>query len=88
MQRAERDAKISRPRNNIAAGSAAHSDAGTKKPGFSARLRRKENVRRLKLGDIELLEQLLENLAGFEFHDGALRNNDLGLGLVWITADA
>ena len=43
---------------------------------------------RLELGQIELLQLLLENLARFKLHDRTLRNNDFGFRLVWIPADA
>src|SRR3989442_1404636 len=41
-----------------------------------------------QLGQIDLRQLLLENLAGLELDDGALRNDHFGFWLVRIAADA
>jgi hypothetical protein len=49
--------------------------------------KREEEAAGLEMLDVQLLEQLLEDLAGLELDHGALGNDDLGLGLVRVATD-
>jgi hypothetical protein len=41
-----------------------------------------------ELVDVQLLEHLLEDLAGLEFDDGALGDDNFGLGLIGVASNA